>query len=1136
MSKSIRRAFPIRYCVPLFCLLLVLAVSAQETASVGGKITDSKSVPIPGATARLTAGDQGKTLEILAKVDGSFLFQGLTPGVYRLEVEMTGFQKATREGIETASEESRNLTIVLQPLRKSTSPAPAGQGRGGQSQRSEGFKSAEVVDLPGLSQYQADAATDAPASTSNQATSETLVISGNSASLDAGDLNDPGFRQQMMDVGRQMGFNLETFSAVGGSGGEEGGSRGSGGMSQMSGGGAGGGGGSSGEGGAPGGGGGRGGGASGFSLNRQGRSATYKQPIVSGSASETYSNSALNARAYSLTGQTLDKPVQIQNNYNFTIGGVFPWLKSSTSSSSGSSGSGGGRGGGGPGGGGGRSGWSFTYGGNRNRNPYEVLTTVPTALEREGDFSQTTLQSGQPVQLYDPSSSALFKNAQIPQDRIDSAALGLLEYIPLPNLPGSIQNYWLGRSLVSTSDQFQGSISGLRLTSKDTFGVSYSLRRGSSTSAQPFPGLDSERKESSQRIGLSGTHRFKSRLSANWRINLNQTRSESTNAFAYTQDIEGELGITGVSQDPINYGIPTVDFTNYQTLQLATPSLNRNQTLSVSGGINKIGGKHSLQGGGDATWNQRNRNGDSNGRGIFSFTGYTTSAFDPEGLPISETGYDFADFLLGFPHSTSRRYGSSDNYLRSRSYNFYVQDNWRVRSNLTLNLGLRYEYSGPAFEKYDRLVSLDWAPGLDTVAQVFPDQVGPLSGRYFPRSIVKADRNNFGPRIGIAWKPKSRWPFVLRTGYGLFSYTSSYSAIINQLVGQAPFAVTQDILTTQSTPLTIQNGFPAEPDLTVLNTFAVDPNYRQGNVHQWSLAVQTQISRLLSIDVSYVGSTGMGLDRLRAPNRVADDGTSLITNVGNFRYQTNGANSILHAVTASVSRRFSRGFNLSGSYKLSKSIDDSSGIGGGSTVAQNDQNLAAERSLSSFDQRHNFQMSFNYDLPIGQNRKFFSNTSTKVLNFIAGWSFNGSYQLAGGTPQTARILGNVSNNSGTNIGANNSERADVTGADISLPRDQRTTTRFFNTEAFTIPAAGEFGNAGRNTIIGPGTNSMSLSLRKSFNIDENNRRVEFSWQVSNVLNHPNWSGIGTTVNASNYGRVTSVRGMRSMQMNLRMSF
>jgi trimeric autotransporter adhesin len=1138
MSKSIRRAFQIRYYVPLFCLLLVLAGMAQETSSIGGKVVDLKNVPIPGATVRLIGGDQTKAIESLAKVDGSFVFMGLTPGVYKLEVEMTGFQKATREGIDTASDSSRSLAITLQPLAKSAGAQPqAGQGRGGQAPRQAGFRSAEVVDLAGSSQYPSEATTDTTSAEAAQITSEPLVISGNSASLDAGDMNDPGFRNQMMNVGRQMGFNIETFSAVSGLGGEEGGSRGSSGQSTMS---AGGGGGLGGGGGAPGGGGGgggsRGGGAPSFSMNRLGRSATYKQPVVNASVSETYSNSALNARSYSLTGQTLDKPVQIQNNYNFTIGGVFPWLKSTTSSSSSGRGSGSASGGGGRGGGGGSSGWSFTYSGNRNRNPYEVLTTVPTALEREGDFSQTTFKSGQQVQLYNPTTSELFEDAKIPQAQMSSATLALLQYIPQPNLPGSIQNYSLERSLVNTSDQFQGSLSGLRITAKDSLSISYSLRRGSSVSGQPFPGLDSERKESSQRIGLSGTHRFKSRLSANWRLSLNRTRSESTNAFAYTQNVEGELGITGVSQDPINYGIPTIDFTNYGTLQLSTPSLSRNQTFSVSGGLNKIGGAHSLQSGGDATWSQRNQWSDSNARGTFSFTGYATSAFDAKGLPISGTGYDFADYLLGLPYSTSRRYGSSNNYLRSRSYNFYVQDNWRMRSNLTLNLGLRYEYSGPAFEKYNRLVSLDVAPDFSAVAQVFPDQVGPLSSNYFPRSMVKPDRNNFGPRIGVAWKPNSKWPFVLRTGYGLFTYTSSYSAIINQLVGQSPFAVTQDILTTQLNPLTIQNGFPTDPDLTILNTFALDPNYHQGNVHQWSLSVQTQISRLLSIDVSYVGSKGIGLDRVRAPNRVVSGGTNLIKNAGNFRYQANGAGSILHAMTISTSRRFSRGFNLSGSYKFSKSIDDSSGIGGGSSVAQNDEDLAAERSLSSFDQRHSFQSSFNYEFPIGQNRKFFSNASTKALNFIAGWSISGSYSLSSGAPQTARVSGNVSNNTGTNVGANNSQRADYTGAEVSLPRDQRTTTLYFNTDAFAVPAAGKFGTAGRNTIIGPGNNSLSLSLRKSFDLDENNRRVTFSCQVSNALNHPNWSGMGTTVNANNYGRVTSVRGMRSMQMSLRMNF
>jgi hypothetical protein len=203
-------------------------------------------------------------------------------------------------------------------------------------------------------------------------------------------------------------------------------------------------------------------------------------------------------------------------------------------------------------------------------------------------------------------------------------------------------------------------------------------------------------------------------------------------------------------------------------------------------------------------------------------------------------------------------------------------------------------------------------------------------------------------------------------------------------------------------------------------------------------------------------------------------------------------------------------------------------------VAQDDQNLFAERGLSTFDQRHRFDTSFSVDLPVGERRRFLSKARPLVQTFIAGWTLNGSYQLSSGTPLSPRILGNVSNNSGT--GSMSSERPDTTGLSASLPHDERTTAEYFNTAAFAIPLPGRFGDAARNSIPGPGTNLLNLYLRKTFRLDDNNRRLALSWQVSNVLNHPNWAGVGTVVNASNYGRVTSVGRMRAMQFNIRINF
>ncbi len=1100
-------------------------VLAQPQAVIAGRVEDSKGVPIPAAGVRIIS-DAGAAEETLTNLDGFFRFEGLPAGLYRITVEIAGFVKASKDAIDAAGEASRNLVVRMVPL-----PRPSGLKATSSASEQEpqprdalDFQTVQVTDLPALNRFQTEwtqAQDDLESRTDN-----VLFVSGNTANLEAGDWNDPDFRNRLMDAASQMGFQILQFDmgASGGPGGPGGAMEGFGG-----------------PGGAGGSIGGSGGGMGFIGMGgRLGRGPGMQQSKIEGNLSETYSNSALNARSYSLTGNTLSKPVQIQNDFSVTIGGALPFMKSAATGQSRSRG----------GFGGGpisQAGWSFTYSGNRNRSAMDILTTVPTDLERAGDFSQTYVQSlsfdpetgrqvlaAQPVRLYldpeDPSSQ--FTRIL----SIDPIAEQLLEFIPRANLSCAanapcVNNYALERSLPSSSDEVRASVSGLRLTSKDNFGINYSLRRGSSLSAGMFPGLDADRSNFSQNIGISGMRPLQSRLLFNWRVSLNRTTTETANEFAYNRDVAGDLGIAGVSQDPINWGPPTISFTSYGSLSLAAPSENVNQTFSISGGVNKIGRTHSLRTGAGINWVQRNSKGDSNGRGTYSFTGYGTVLLDAQGQQVPGTGYDLADFLLGLPYSTSRRYVDSETnpygsnvYLRNRSWNFYVMDNWRVRSNLTINYGLRYEYAGPGFEKYDRLVSLDASLDFRELAQVFPDQNGPLSGRYFSRSLVNPDRDNFAPRVGLAWKPKSRWPLVLRTGYGIGYDTGGYGSIAGQLVNQSPFAVNQNLATDRRNPLTLQNGFPDDPAITIQNTYAIDPNYRPSYVQQWNLDIQTQISRLYVLSVSYSGAKGTGLDMVRAPNR--QEG------IGIFRYQTSGANSIYHGLSAQFSRRFSRGFNVMSSYTFSKSIDNVSGSGG-STVAQNDADLAAERALSNQDQRHNFQANFTYELPIGQNRAFFAGASSGWLNLIAGWSFNGNVAISSGSPLTAHYASSGGSASGAAL--YNSLRPDATGIPPTLPRDERTSAKFFNTSAFSVPA-GAYGNAGRNTITGPGSSVVNLSVRKSFRLDENYRRLDFSWQVQNLFNHPNWAGVAATINAQNFGRVTGVRPMRSMTFNLRVRF
>ncbi len=1123
----------------LLCAGGILAapqLDAQTLKTIQGKVVDAKGAPVPAAGVRLFSKDPGPPLETVTDFDGTFSFVNLPGGVYRIEVEMRGFEKLSREGISADSESSRTLSLALQrprPAAAARPPATAAnqvQSGNGRERSNGGNPTFREVDLTGMQETDitqptaaagaADSVSASSPTSSIGDDSNVLVISGSSsASIDAGDFNNPEFRDRMREMAERMGFG-----GVGGGG--PGGQPGGQGFGQFG----------PGGGGPPGmrGGGGPGGGSGGGPEGggrfggMGGRGRNMRQSRFNGSVYGNYRNSALNSRTYSLTGQEVSKPLQIQNNFGVSAGGSMPWgAKSGSGTAARQPGM-----------------WFFSYDGSRNRNPYDILTTVPTLLERAGDFTQTLMRqgplAGQSIVIIDPVTNQPFAGAVIPSSRLNPAATGLMKYIPLPNLPGSVQNFTMQRGLVSTSDSFALRVNS-RISAKHNIFANYSFRQGDSISSQIFPGLDTDRTNRGQNLGIGGMYRFKPRLIMNYRISFNRTRTLSSNPFSFTSDVADELGITGTSRDPINFGLPTIAFTNYGGLQLGNPSLNRTQTISMGGGLNRIGTKHGVLVGGNVNWNQRNSQVDPNARGTFDFTGFATSVFDSKGRPVAGTGYDFADFLLGLPYSTSRRFGSSNNYLRNADFSLFAQDNWRVRSNLTLNLGIRYEYTQPYFEKYNRIVGLDVAPGFTAVAPVFPGDVGPYGGR-FPRSLVRGDKNNIGPRIGIAWKPKASSKWVFRAGYGLFYNPSVYPYIAGQLVGQPPFAVSQTLLTSLLDPLTLQKGFPLDPGVTIRNSYAIDPNYRIGYIQQWNLNVQTQFFKVYTVEVGYNGSKGTRLDILRAPNRApagvspgATGANLAIDNAEYFVYQESGANSVLHSGRVRVNRRFSHGFQLESSYVLSKSLDNASGVGGATlVVAQDDQNLFAERSLSSFDQRHRFQNSFSLELPIGERRKYLSGVGPIWQKFIAGWNLNGNYRLNSGMPLTPRILGNVSNNSGT--GSLSSERPDGTGERASLPRDQRTTSQFFNTAAFSIPLPGKFGDAARNSIPGPGTNLLNLSLRKTFRLDDNNRRLDLSWQVSNVLNHPNWAGVGTVVNALNFGRVTSAGAMRAMQFYLRISF
>jgi hypothetical protein len=355
-------------------------------------------------------------------------------------------------------------------------------------------------------------------------------------------------------------------------------------------------------------------------------------------------------------------------------------------------------------------------------------------------------------------------------------------------------------------------------------------------------------------------------------------------------------------------------------------------------------------------------------------------------------------------------------------------------------------------------------------------------------------------------------------------------SMVQKLAGQPPFAVTNTVLGTATTPLLMATVFATPPPATTTtNTFGVDSNYRIGYVHIWNVDVQRELNRTWSAGLTYTGTKGSSLDLLRAPNR-GPSGLR-IPNVQAFTWESSGSTSIMHALSVRLRKRLSMGFSGGLTYTLSKSMDDASSLGGGGggAVAQNDQDLAAEWSRSSGDQRHRVSADFAWELPFGANRKWLKGEG--VLNKIVGdWILNGTLAYATGSPFTARITGSAAD---VNRGTNGTLRADYSGQAIGLSNP--TMEMFFSTAAFSVPAAGTFGNSARNLITGPSNTTVNMSMSKSMRY-LGNRSLSLRIQANNVLNMPQWGSIDTVVNSPTFGRVVSMRSMRSVQIIARLSF
>jgi hypothetical protein len=799
------------------------------------------------------------------------------------------------------------------------------------------------------------------------------------------------------------------------------------------------------------------------------------------SAFFSFDNSALDARSFSVTGSDVAKPAYANARAGLSVGGplFIPKLVSKDRHIL----------------------FSLDIQFQRNRTgSVSDAVNMPTALERLGDFSQSVVQ-GARVIIYDPTTGAPFAGDVIPASRISSTALGLLKYYPLPNLTTSTLNYETALNGQNNTHNINARLSNIKVDSADrlNFGIGY---QGSDTVTPNIFQFVDTGSGRGLNANLGWSHTFTTSLINTAQFSFSRMRQLSSPYFANSQNVAAELGIAGTSQLSTNWGPPNITLTNYAGLTDGNYSLTRNQTGSGGDSLLWIHGSQTYTFGGDYRRMQFNPFADNNGRGTYTFNG-------------SITGYDLADLLLGLATTSSIRYGNPDMYLRGSGFDFYVNDDWRIRPNLSINFGLRYDYATPVTELYNRMVNLDLSSNYTTV-----------NATEAPNALINPDRTNFSPRIGIAWRPRVKHSLVIRTGYGVYYNTSVYNQVASNMTQQPPFAQSLSASGSASSPLNITDAFLLATTTAGTSTYAVDPNYRIGYAQTWNFTLQNDLPFSMFGTVGYLGTKGTRLDQQFIPNSVAPGAIESIY-PHDFVYETSNGNSIYHALQAQLNRRFHSGLMWRANYQFSKSIDDAGtgGRGQGNTpVAQNWLDLSAERALSSFDSRHNLSLSVQYSTGMGARGGTLLNGWKGAL--LKDWTVSSDITLHSGNPFTAIIGGSRSQVSGTAVAS--TVRAEATGLPI-------TASSLFNTNAFTFPIAGLWGDAGRNTIPGPTAFYLNSSLGRIIRFGER-RSVDLQIQSQNLLNHVTITSWGTVLGASNYGLATNAAAMRKITFNLRFRF
>ena len=811
-----------------------------------------------------------------------------------------------------------------------------------------------------------------------------------------------------------------------------------------------------------------------------------------GTAYEFFRNQALDARNF-FAPSSEAAPKYQRNQFGFAVGG--PIVKNRT----------------------------FLFGdyeGTRVREGITRVTNVPTLAERNGDFSQSFFQP--PI---NPFTQQPFDGNKIPDFFINPIGRAIAALYPAPNRSEPFANFVSSPTLRGDNDNFDIRVDHALskrsdLVARYSFSDRELFEPFTGPSFPAVPGFGDNVPRRGQNFMISETHFFSATLVNEARFAFSRVASEVIQEGAGTS-INKQVGLPELSQNPRDFGLSFITISGFSPLghEFNNPQQSTTSMYQVLDGVTYVRGRHVLKFGLDFRAVQQNAFRDVQSRGFLTFSSQ---------VPI--TGNALADLLLGLPAVTGGARLDNAQHLRTESYGFYVNDSFRIRPNLTISTGLRYEYNSPPVDAFDRANLYDPATGSLT----------PVGTNGLPRSGYEADKNNWAPRVGLAWTMGSKADTVLRAGYGMY-YDQSSLAPSEGLYFNAPFFDFNLFFSLPGLPLTLNDPFPSFfPVPLPKSAFAFQRDLRTPYLQHWNVSLQQELGRSRVVEIAYVGSKGTKLITARDINqpRPSPQMPNLRPNpqFDDITFEESSANSNYNSLQVRFQQRLDFGLSVLSAYTWSKSIDNASSFfssAGDPNFPQDSFNTAGERGRSNFDVRHRLSLSYGYDLPFGKGRTFVAGDGF-FPTILTGWQTFGILTLQGGRPFTVALLSDIdrSNTGRSTLGFGANDRPNVVGnAELS----NGTPDRWFNTAAFAFQPFGTFGDAGRNILDGPGYANFNASLMKTTRIIEG-LDLQFRAEAFNLFNHPNFNLPDNFLGSPTFGRILSAGSPRHIQFGVKLLF